>query len=274
MKFESPSPSIFRFVRRSAEILTALTVVAFSANAELVVHFDFENPSETAPHILNRAPNASGNNAGTLINTAAFSTNTPSQPTASASSLSLNGVDDSVSVANQVPLINDVSGFTLAAFVKISAFPEAGDNWANVVFVSTSGRATQARAILQVGPDGQFATGGRNVDSGTIGRYSSESALLEANTWYHLAATVDKSSEPVVTLYLNGAEVENVFESGIEFTTGKFPATGNAAVRIGSNGAGKGEFWYGLIDDVRIYNEALSQSQIQALAAGEPPTAP
>src|SRR5205085_11603824 len=67
------------------------------------------------------------------------------------------------------------------------------------------------------------------------------------NAWTHLATTYDGTT---LRLYVNGTQVASKATSGaIVATTG--------ALRIGGNKIW-GEYFKGLIDDVRIYNRALS----------------
>jgi hypothetical protein len=75
---------------------------------------------------------------------------------------------------------------------------------------------------------------------------------LALNTWTHLAITYDGSSQ---RLYINGVEVANRAQSGTI-------ATSAEVLRIGGNSVW-GEYFQGRIDEVRIYNRALSASQIQ-----------
>jgi hypothetical protein len=72
------------------------------------------------------------------------------------------------------------------------------------------------------------------------------------NTWVHLAGTYDGMTE---RLYVNGSEMANRPLSGsIQITDG--------VLRIGGNSIW-GEFFKGRIDEVRIYNRALSANEIQ-----------
>jgi hypothetical protein len=78
-------------------------------------------------------------------------------------------------------------------------------------------------------------------------------AAVALNTWTHLATTYDGTT---LRMFVNGVEVSNRAVGGnIRTSTG--------VVRIGGNGVW-GEYFSGLIDDVKIYNRALSASEIQA----------
>ena len=89
--------------------------------------------------------------------------------------------------------------------------------------------------------------------------------------WSHLAATYDGAT---LRLYVNGTQVSSQARSGsIEVGTG--------AVRIGGNLVW-GEYFNGLIDELRIYNRALTATEIQTdmtspiapTTDSQPPSAP
>src|SRR5581483_4700676 len=69
---------------------------------------------------------------------------------------------------------------------------------------------------------------------------------LPLNTWSHLVATFDGTTEQ---LYVNGVQVASQVQPG---------AIGTSAQPITIGGA-----WQGLIDEVRVYNRALSAAEIQ-----------
>jgi hypothetical protein len=76
---------------------------------------------------------------------------------------------------------------------------------------------------------------------------------LAANAWVHLAATYDGANQ---RLFVNGQEVSNRAQSG--------PISTSAGLlRIGGNQVW-GEYFQGRIDEVRVYNRALSQAEIQS----------
>ena len=88
-------------------------------------------------------------------------------------------------------------------------------------------------------------------------------AKLAVNTWTHLAATYDGS---VLRLYVNGAQVSTR-------TIGGNILTSTSPLRIGGNSIW-GEYFSGLIDEVRIYNRPLTATEIQTdmnTAIGTPP---
>ena len=77
------------------------------------------------------------------------------------------------------------------------------------------------------------------------------------NQWYHICGIYDGSD---VSLWMNGQE-----QSTPDYNSGSITDT-SLPVRIGS---AETEYFHGIIDDVRIYNTALSQNEIQALYQGQ-----
>jgi len=80
-----------------------------------------------------------------------------------------------------------------------------------------------------------------------------------ADEWHHVAAVYDGNA---VRLYLDGKLDETQpWTGGID--------KNDFELLIGKNAEQDGRFFDGLIDDVRIYNYALPENEIKALAAGE-----
>src|SRR5262249_31951289 len=101
-----------------------------------------------------------------------------------------------------------------------------------------------------------YATDGANKPPAGYIRMRSDvkaagSSILPLNTWSHLAATYDGAN---IRMYVNGVQV------GTKAQTGNM-TTSTSVFRIGGNSVW-GEWFKGIIDEVRVYNNALTQSQI------------
>jgi hypothetical protein len=90
-----------------------------------------------------------------------------------------------------------------------------------------------------------------NVFVGGTNRVA-EGPGLSANVWTHVASTYDGTT---LRLYLNGVEAASTVVSGPI-------ATSPGPLRIGGNSLW-GEYFQGRLDEVRIYNRALTPAEIQ-----------
>jgi hypothetical protein len=90
--------------------------------------------------------------------------------------------------------------------------------------------------------------------SGGALRAVTGTAVLPTNAWTHIAVTYDGAN---MRFYVNGVQVRAVLRSGAIAATG-------GALHIGGNDVWGGEFFKGLIDEVRVYNRALSAAEIAA----------
>jgi hypothetical protein len=127
---------------------------------------------------------------------------------------------------------------TLEAWV----YPTGGGKWSDVVYKSNDLYYLEGSS-----PSGRPATGG------TFGSDVLGSAALPLNTWSHLAATYDRTT---LRLYVNGTQVGSKQQANpIQTSTGSLTFGGDAIY---------GQFFAGRIDEVRVYNRALTAAEIQA----------
>jgi chitodextrinase len=156
--------------------------------------------------------------------------------------LTFDGADDWVTVPDSVSL--DVSaGMTVEAWVMPTAL---GTAWRTVAMKETSGNHVFA---LYGNRNTQVPTGEANVDGSVVG--ASGSSQLPLGTWSHLALTFDGSD---VRLYVNGTLVGTNDQAGALRTS-------TGPLRIGGNSIW-GEWFRGRIDEMRIYDHALTPAQI------------
>ena len=90
-----------------------------------------------------------------------------------------------------------------------------------------------------------------SIDTGT---WTFGTTTLQPQTWYHVALTYDDSNYSV-KMYLNG-NLESTSTADASYRTGYVSTLGtyaNASIR----------FWKGYISNLRVYNTALTQAQIQ-----------
>jgi len=194
----------------------------------LVAHWKFDDGSG------NTATDSAGTNNGTLYG----------GPTWAAGringALSFDGTDDYVAVSAIVPFIGDT--VTAQAWIRTSEYAgmwnliltqNAGSGY---YFYVDSGRPT---FYLVVGASYVRAISPKEINP---------------NEWYHVAGTNDGSE---LKLYVNGQLKDSGNSTG-------FLGVNNIA-KIGGD-PGSSLYFTGLIDDVRIYNRAVSESEFQDIA--------
>ena len=167
--------------------------------------------------------------------------------------LSFDGVNDWVTVADTAAL-DLTTAMTLEAWVR----PTSTNRWRTVALKEQTGNLVYA---VYGNNSGQRASA--NLWLGSSEKEARSASQLAANTWTHLAATYDGAT---IRVYVNGAL------SGSTATTGSMPAS-TGPFRIGGNAVWD-EFFAGQLDDLRLYNRALSATEVQtdmATPVGPPP---
>ena len=162
--------------------------------------------------------------------------------------LSFDGIDDWVTV-NDAPSLDLTTGMTLEAWVYPTAM--GSGSWRNVIIKERAGgEAYNLYANADTDAPVIYVVRGAQPDVPLDARDTSQ---LPLNTWTHLAATYNGTT---LRIFVNGTEVGSRAMTGALLTT-------SGDLRIGGNGVW-GEFFQGRIDDVRIYNRALTVAEIQA----------
>ena len=166
--------------------------------------------------------------------------------------LSVDGIDGRVEIPHSDELVFEpTDSFTIAVWLNIRTLP---GSWAGIV---TKSRDISPWYGLWVTPGNQWhfvgGEGGTNVrmDTGTA-----------MTGWLHLAGVYD-ADRNTQTLYVNGTVID-------ESTGATITSSGTGDMLFGG-AKSVNEYLDALVDDVRIYNHALTEEEIQTvmLSGGE-----
>jgi Concanavalin A-like lectin/glucanases superfamily len=158
--------------------------------------------------------------------------------------LDFDGTNDLVTVPDSSSL-DLTSGMTVEAWVR----PLTTSGWRTAVLKERPGDTVYALYSSNNDngrPSGRLRVNGSNV-------FVNGTSRLTTSVWTHLATTFDGSN---LRLYVNGALVATRAASGAILTS-------TNPLRIGGSSA-LGRWFRGRIDEVRVYNRALSASEIQS----------
>jgi|GEM_PF-2168548 len=215
-------------------------VTVSNASSSLVAAFGFnENAGLVA------TDNSGRGNNGTLANGPIWSTGGKYGP-----AIMFDGINDLVNIAD-APSLDLTNGMTLEAWVN----PTDLTSYKTIIckdrntnsFTYLLSANNNAANVNNQKPNSRIRVGSSN-------RTVTGTSKLPLNTWTHVACTYNGSA---FILFINGVQVSTV--AG----TGNITATSNP-LRIGGSTALLNQYFAGLIDEVRIYNRALSASEIQA----------
>lgn len=186
------------------------------------------------------AGDSSGNsNTGSILNGALWTTGKMGQ------ALDFDGVNDRVIVSSSATLA-PTNALTLSAWIR----PDSVTATQFIInkAISTSANGDYFLVLRNTGVLGIV------VNSGVEGARTGNTALT-TNTWYHVVGTWDGSN---LRMYLNG-----VADSIAQPLSGTMANNGDN-LGIGASATGVRPF-NGLIDDVRVYNRALSATDVMNL---------
>ncbi len=171
--------------------------------------------------------------------------------------LKFDGVDDYVDVPHS-PSLNPTTGkATIAAWINAARFKgPTGDDWQGILAKGGSPRIYSL--YTEVSGSLHFSTGPSGSYIGDL-----STGKLTLNEWIHVAAVVDGEHR----FYINGDP------AGVSGTGAYVPAGSTADLTIGRTDESNREF-QGMIDDVWIFDVALTDDQVKAIYNGNPPRWP
>jgi regulation of enolase protein 1 (concanavalin A-like superfamily) len=165
--------------------------------------------------------------------------------------LSFDGLDDHVNCGVRDSL-NKVDSVSVSAWVRL-----------NVVGADRKIASNQSGAGYKMGVytnnmvEFEIRTA---ANAAILNRTSPGGTALAANVWYHIVGVYDKGK--AIRTYING-------KLDREMLTAEVAGVSPGAFMLGRE-APAGAYWFnGLMDDVRVYNKALTDAQIQKVMQGD-----
>src|SRR5262245_47881091 len=201
----------------------------------------------------NTSADASGNsNTGALTNGAGWTGGKYGN------AVSFDGSNDNVSIANAANLNLGSTG-TIEAWVRLNAV----NRWNSVLAKGTANNDSLHNYALEINNSNRFLC---ILGSGSASRNLTSTVTVAVGQFYHVACVWNRTT---LQLYVNGALNASVAQN-------LTPAANSALVTIGQFG-GPADNLAGVVDEVRIYNRALSTTEIQNdmnTPVGAPPPPP
>lgn len=221
--------------RLFAVVVSGALAVSFSSKAALVGLWTFDEGSGTT------ATDKSGNGHNGKINKATYGAGKFN------TALTLNGTDANVEVAHSAKL--SVEKFSAMAWVNV---PAKTGNWQTIFTQDTAGPLRNFGIFINnaAGQIHYSFTSGKAWQS-----YDAKSNVIDGK-WHHVAATYDGTN---FRLYIDG-------KLDAETPNNKKPDNATTVVTIGSWVGGG--FLKGSIDEVALYNHALSAADLSTVMTG------
>jgi hypothetical protein len=226
------------------------------AGAALVARWTFDEGSGGT------AADGVGGHDGTLTpaaNPPLWTTVTAPTAYANPYALSFDDVNDHVVATGYKAITGDMPR-------SVAAWINTGST-GNEAIVSWGTDSPEQKWIFRV-QDNNGTVGAIRVE--VNGGYVVGSTVVGDGGWHHVAAVLPNMTNPNVTdvqLYVDGVPETPSTSQSKAISTAR-----GSDVRIGQDHSNR--YFDGLIDDVQIYNHALSLAEVQALAAGQAPPEP
>jgi hypothetical protein len=185
-----------------------------------------------------------GNN-GTYTNGVTLNAAGPYSCSSSDTAADFDGVNDYVSIANEINF-DVTNAITVAAWFKVDTFTK--NFQALLCKGNTAWRIQREGTTNQL----QFACSGLSTNKVVC------TTNVNDGEWHHVVGRFDGST---LSIYIDGVQEASTSVTGTI-------TTNNYNVSIGENLESTGRQWDGKVYDIYVFNYALSSSQISSLASG------
>ena len=253
---------IYNRALSAPEIATLYTMGTATVNAStnalntngLVGEWSFDGKQTvwTSSSAATTLDTSGNNNTGTLTN---MSQSTSPVPGKIGQALNFDGSNDYINMGNPAALQITTTALTLCAWVKVNAWNAPG-SWPSIISKTDSSSPYGGYQLNIDAEVGQRFGGG--VAVGTTWYSYRTNTNLSTNVLYHMCQVYNNVD---VRMYVNG-----VLDSTPVAVTGNIRNNATANLSLGRNeGFPTNAYVNGLIDDVRVYNRALSAGEVADL---------
>ncbi|KKM27178.1 hypothetical protein LCGC14_1577360, partial [marine sediment metagenome] len=234
------------------KIILLLFLFAVQANAALVARWTMDDNAANTVVLDSEGTHNGVASQNTVDMTAAGTIGT---------SLAFNGTTDDVTIAPHADLTLKDSNFTFSVWVYITG-QGGGGLGTGYIFGKSSARYL-LRVLQEDSNDvkirGRIDYEGLDASDAT----AQTTARYPFNTWTHIAMVF---SQPSITLYIDGIAVPQGQPDGV----GTMPDDSAGDFVLGNRYQNASYGFDGRIDDARLYDTALSEDDVRALAGLEP----
>ena len=168
--------------------------------------------------------------------------------------LAFDGSDDYVSIPNESSF--DITGpITVSAWIRVESFTKS---WQAIVT-----KGDRAWRLHRANVTNSVGWACSDLSRQQVGDLYGKREVANGR-WHHVAGVLDGTRS---SIFVDGA-LDASTESSPRISVNDY------AVLIGANAQVRGRLFRGLIDDVRIYDRALSLDELRALSRGDRAAAP
>lgn len=233
LRWTTPSSGTFTAIP-NANLYTC--VASFVSNTGLVAHYQLEGPTWNGT--TGEVTDSSGNN----LNGVTIGTVKPTAATAKVCNGAFMNGTNYIRIADG-PLMDLTDAMSITAWIRLGATP------------------SELKTIFSKDTNYEFhIDNSRRVywwwnTSGGATRTLTTSTAIALNTWYHIGIVYSPTRQSV---YINGTEA--VFSTN----SNEILATNNLPMEIGADQGLAARIWSGGIDEIKLYDRALSGAEVIA----------
>jgi hypothetical protein len=252
-------------------IVSGICGFAMSGHAALIAHYNFDEAAGATLAVDQLGGTSGAIGSAIVTGVAGISGNAYSLPDIAT------GQTGIVDMGN-ASFFAGPSGLNSSTQLTYSVWMNSTDSDANRNTILYSGSDTVANSYTDLGLSGENNVGNGSIDGAASSRNRPAGASVAQQTgifsspttihdgaWHHLAMTIDLSSG-ILNLYVDGALAKTQNFSGVGNAV-IFPVFNNFEIgRLGRQGTPVDSYG-GLVDDVQVYNQALTLNQVHYLYA-------